>query len=321
MLEIDEVQVKVNGKKDTLSSPGTVDEDAELGDEIELKITVKNNFAVDNTSTVIRNIDMEISSDIDEADGLDESISRLNAGDDDEMTISFVIDPSSVLPSDAPFDITIDVEGTTTDGTVHRDSWTISLDMDTKSRDLYILSAEATPLTFNSCQENRIRVDFDVRNIGSRDLDDAAVRLKVSSLGINKIVSGIELDSGDDDQYSDYVTIPAGVAPGTYSLDVDAYPQKTVNTVTSMSAFEFEVLECTTGIVNPSTPGNVNPITPSNPGTVNVPNVTISGTPVSSAVGNKNIFNADNTLYLVLLGVLVVLLVTVIVLLAVKIKN
>jgi hypothetical protein len=79
MLEIDEVEVKVSGNKDTLSGPGTVDDEAELGDEIEIKVTVKNNFNSRTDSTIIRNIQMEISSDLDDADGLDESISKLEA--------------------------------------------------------------------------------------------------------------------------------------------------------------------------------------------------------------------------------------------------
>lgn len=325
MLEIDEVEVKVNGKKDTLSGPGTVDDEAELGDEIEITVTVKNNFNTRADSTIIRNIDMEISSDLDAADGLDESISRLEAGRDDDMTVTFTIDPEDVLPEDAPFDITIDVEGRTSDGRIYSDSWTIKLDMDTKSRDLYILSVDASPLSFTNCNDNQVRLSVDLKNIGTRDLDDAALRLRMSDLGITKFISDIELDSGDDDDFSDYIIIPKGVAPGTYQLDIDALPQRTVNTVTSLEAVQVTVLKCSTseeeeddGSDNEGTGSNNNG---NNGGTIIIPDVVVPGTPVSTAVGKKGLFSSDSTMYLLFLGVLIVLLLIVIVLLAVRLKD
>jgi hypothetical protein len=320
MLEITKVEAKVGGKGDSLTSPGSIDKSAKLGDDIELTVTVRNNFATNVDSTIIRNIQMDISSDLDDADGLDDSISRLEAGDHDEMTATFTLDPENVDPSDAPFDITINVDGKTSDGTVYTDSWNIKLDMDSNSRDLYIISAEASPLSFSSCRDNQVRVVSELRNVGSRDLDDAAMRLKISSLGINKIDSDLSLDTGDSYDFSDYVTIPKGVTAGTYLLEVDALPQRTVNTVTSDTAFEITVLKCETDVVVPENP-NTNPNTGNNGGNVIIPDITVTGTPVATAVGNKGFFDSDNVLYLVFLGVLIVLLLVIIILVVSRLRD
>jgi hypothetical protein len=327
MLEIDKVEVRINGKRDTLTSPGTIDDEAELGDEIEITVTIQNNFNIRNDDTTIRNIDMEISSDLDEADGLDEGISRLEAGRDDEMTISFTLDPQEVLPSDAPFDITIYVEGETRDGTVYSDSWTIRLDMDVNSRDLYILSAEATPLSVSACNENRIRITTEIRNIGTRDLSDAAIRIRVPELGITKFISGIELDSEDDDQFSDFITIPRGITAGTYQLDIDALPQRTVNTATSIEALQITVMQCATNQDEDGdepTNGDDEDDSPNdnaNGGTIIIPEVVVQGTPVSNTVGKRGVFGLDGSLYVVLLAVLVLLLILVLVTMIIRLRD
>lgn len=322
MLSIEEVRVDVNGKKeDTLSSPGTIDYDAELGDDITLKVTVQNNFNVENDETTIRSIDMEISSDIDEADGLDDGISRLEASDDDDMTVSFSIDPEDVDPSDAPFDITIEVTGETEDGTVYSDSWTLRLDMETKSRDLYMYNVEVSAISFTSCQDNTIRITGDLKNIGTRDLDNAALRFKISDLGINKFSSEFELETGDEDSFSESITIPKGITEGTYVLEIDAFPQRTSSTSTSETAYAINIIKCTSGSDSEDEEENDSGSSNNGQGTVIIPDVSISGTPVASAVGKKGLFDSSNSLYLVLLAVLAVLLITIIVLIATRIRD
>jgi uncharacterized membrane protein len=324
MLEIEKVDVRINGKRDTLTSPGTIDDEAELGDEIEITVKIQNNFNIRNDDTTIRNIEMEISSDLDDADGLDEGISRLEAGRDAEMTVSFTLDPQEVLPSDAPFDITIYVEGKTRDGTLYSDSWTLRLDMDVKSRDLYILRVEASPLSVSSCTENRIRITTEIRNIGTRDLSDAAIRIRVPDLGITKFISGIELDSEDDDQFSDFITIPRGITAGTYQLDIDALPQRTVNTATSIEALQINVLQCATNQNPDNNQGNGSTDTPNdnaNGGTIIIPDVVVIGTPVASAVGKSGVFGLDGSLYVILLAVLVLLLILILVAMIIRIRD
>ncbi|MGV8162810.1 MAG: putative Ig domain-containing protein [Candidatus Nanoarchaeia archaeon] len=315
MLEITKVTVKVGGKRDTLTSPGTIDEEAELGDEIEIEVKIRNNFDVDNDDTIIRDIVLELSSDLDDADGLEEEISRLRAGDDDEMTVSFTLDADSVVPGDAPFDIDLDVEGETDDGDSYSDSWTITLDMDSKSRDLHILDVQVSPTSFKNCVDNRVRVNVEVRNIGSRDLADAAVKLKIPSLGIDSTISNIDLDTGDDDSYSGYITIPAGTQSGTYNLDVQAYPVRSALGVTDVESVDLTVLSCIE-----EDPGNDNDYEDEedNGGTIIIPDVTVSGTPVSTAVGRRGIFDSDSPLYFVLVGLLILLLLIIIILLVVR---
>ncbi|MGV8169294.1 MAG: hypothetical protein ACP5N3_04530 [Candidatus Nanoarchaeia archaeon] len=309
MLEITKVVVKVGGSRNTVDDGETVDDEAELGDDIEIEVTVENNFNIDDDDTIIRDIEMELSSDLDDADGLDDSISKLRAGDDEKMTFSFTLDPETVIPSDAPFDIDIDVQGETDDGTVYSDSWTITLDMDTKSKDLYIMDAQVSPTSFRNCVDNKIRVNVDLRNIGTKDLEDAAVRMQIEDLNIDEFIKNIELDEGDDDSYSGYVTVPAGAEPGTYTLEVAAYPVRNTNSMTDVAAFDITVSSCQDVII----PDDTEEEEEEPP--VIIPEVNVQGTPVATAVGSRGLFSSDNALYIILLVVLAVLLLIVIILL------
>jgi len=321
MLEIEKVTVNVGGSKDSLTSEGTVDQDAELGDDIEVTVRVANNFEIDNDSTILRDITMDISSDLDEADGLDDSISKLRAGDNDDMTFSFTIDPETVDPADAPFDIDIDVEGELKNGTMYRDSWTISLDMNTKAKDLSIIDASITPSTVKNCVDNKLRVTVDARNIGTKDLPDGMIMLKIPSLGISEIISNVNLDNGDSDSYTGYVTIPKDTAADSYLLEIQAHTSRTTSSVTDVSALDVVVLACNDNSGNNN--GNGNQTT--NPGNNNnnndvviIPDVSVTGTPVSTAVGKRGLFDSDSSLYLVLLVALVILLLVIAILLMVR---
>ncbi|MFA6073474.1 MAG: putative Ig domain-containing protein [Candidatus Woesearchaeota archaeon] len=313
MFEIYKIEADVDGNRDTLTSEGSIDEEAELGDDIEITVRVRNNFAVNNADTILRDITMDVSSDIDDADGLDDSMSRLEAGDNDKMVFSFTMDSENVDPADAPFDINIDIQGETDDGTIYTDSWTITLDMNTKSKDLYIVSAQVNPVSIKSCSDTKIRTTVNVRNIGSRDLTNAAVVFKISDLGINEVVKNIELDTGDEYDYSQYIIIPAGTAPDTYSLEIQALPTSSTGTMTDVAVFDVVVQACgSTG--NTSDDEDVG----NGGGVVIIPDVTVSGTPVSSAVGQRSLFDSSNALYLVLLGALVLLLLVIVILLVAK---
>lgn len=306
-LVIDNIEVKVGGKRDTLTSEGTVDENAQFDDEIVVTVEVKNTYADDNDDTEMRDISMElISSDLDAADGLDDTLSRLSAGDsDDGMSVSFTMDPDQVDPNDAPFSIDVRVKGETKDGAQHGETWTIKIDMDTESRDLRIISATLSP-SIISCDDNRrIRIDTEIRNLGTKDLDDAMLRFLMEEYDVSAWERDIVIDQGDRDDVTVYLNVPSTVPAGNYYIDVKAYPTSSTSTTTDQDAVLLTISECQTPPNNNNNNNNNN----DNDGGLQINTTTppLQGTPVSSTAGTRSLFGNDTT-YIVLLAILVVLM-------------
>jgi hypothetical protein len=316
MLEITKVRADIGGRTDTLTSEGTFDEDADLGDDIEIRVTVRNNLPdVSGDENDIEDIIVSLSSDLDAADGLEEEISRINPGDDKDVTFTFTLDPSEVNPADAPFDIDIDVDGETPDGTGYSDSWTVTIDMDRKSKEFYVLSAEANPTTLSCGGSNRVRVDLDLRNIGTSDITNGMLRYRMTELGIDDVIKDVALDSGDDKSYTHMITIPAGITPGAYDLEVNTYTSSNSGSVSSMTDFSIVVPDCSQGSEGTGSTGSDQ--------TSNLPpaGIIVSGAPVATAVGHTGLFDSESPLYLILLGALIALVFLVIVFLVVRVRK
>ncbi len=316
MLEITKVRADVGGKSDSLTSEGTFDPNANLGDEISLRVTVANNLPSGISANDIKSVDVTLSSDLTAADGLDETISKISAGSDKDVTFTFTLDPNEVNPADAPFDIDIDVEGRTTSGVTYTDHWTVTLDMDRKSREFYVIEATATPTTLTCGGSNKVRVDLDLRNIGTNDITDGMIRYRMTDLGLDDVTKGISLMEGDSQSYSHSVIIPAGITPDTYLLEVDTYTSQSTSTISSMMAFNIVVPSCTTN--NNSNNGGDNTSTI----VINPPvGIIVSGTPVSTTSGQSGLFDSNNALYLVLIGALAVLVLVMIVFFVVRMRK
>jgi len=304
-LVIDEIEVKVGSKKDTLTSPGTVDETAEYDDKITVTVGIKNTYTTGNADTQMRDITMELlSSDLDVADGLDDSLSRLDAGKkDDSMTVSFILDPTDINPNDAPFEFDVEIKGETRNGAQHGETWTLKLDMNVDSRDVRIISATVSPSTISCTDNRRVRIDTKIRNLGTRDLDTAMLRFIMDGYDVSAWERDISLDQGDSDEITVYLDIPRTVPVGNYYIDIKAYPTSTTSTTTDTEAVLITVAECQT-----TTPPPNDDDDDSNDNQINTTYIPVQGTPVSSNTGsNSGLFGNDVT-YIVLLAVLVVLM-------------
>ncbi|PIN80811.1 hypothetical protein COV13_03010 [Candidatus Woesearchaeota archaeon CG10_big_fil_rev_8_21_14_0_10_32_9] len=306
-LVIDNVEVKVGSKKDTLTSSGTVDQTAEFDDEIIVTVEIKNTYSTDNADTQMRDITMELlSSDLDVADGLDDSLSRLDAGEkDDTMTVSFTLDPSDIDPNDAPFEFDVAVKGETRNGAQHGETWTLKLDMNVESKDLRIISATASPSTI-SCNDNRrVRIDTEIRNLGTRDLDAAMLRFIMDGYDVSAWEKDIQIDQGDSDDVTVYLDVPRSIPVGNYYVDIKAYPTTSTSTTTDTEAVLLTVAECQTVVTPPLNNTNTNT---NNNVPLNNTYVPVQGTPVSSTSGSRTGLFGNDATYIVLLAVLVVLM-------------
>lgn len=318
-LVIDQIEVDVDGKSDKLRSPGTVDEEAELGDDITITVKVENTF---DENIDIEDIEVRIdSNDLDPIDGEREDMSDLGDGDDDEVEFSFNLDPDDVDADDEPFDITIKVTGEDENGATHEDEWVITLEMDVKSRDVKIKDAQLVPSTV-SCEAKDVRITFELDNIGTRDLDDILVQAIIDDLNTGKTMRDIELDEGDDDSYTMTVPLPANLKAGLYIVELKAFPDSDNDDETDSELLDLTV-QCGTPSNNeedeeePNTTGG----TGINVQTGGTPTVPVSGQLVTTGSGSSTSIFTQGGAYLWVLILLTVLVLVMVILLAVRLTK
>jgi hypothetical protein len=318
-LTIDRVEVRSGSRRlDTISrdnylassAPYVIARDANLGETIELRISVRNNLPSGNEYE-LRDIEIELYSfDLVNADGQSIFISRLRSGRTDDQTISFLLDPADLHPEDSPFDLELRVFGETRDGEFYSDVWLLDLRVEARSYNLLMTNLLASPSQV--CAGERLRVSFNLRNIGTRDLSSAGVRFNLPELNINEWERNINLDYDQSRQITRFLTIPQNAALGEYYLEVIAHPRMTSTADTTSELLLFNVRAC--GPVNDDDDNDTIIITPP------VDDVIVPGTPVSEAVGKRqSLFGMDNTVYIVLLTALTVLVLVGVILLLVSI--
>ena len=316
-MTIDRVEVRAEGSRlETVtrsnylssSTPYVIDREADLGDEIELRISVRNNLP-DETDNELRDVEIEIYSfDLIDADGQDAFISRIRPGRVEDETITFMLDPEELHPDDSPFDIEIRVFGETRGGDLYSDVWYLELRMESQRYALLFRDIILSPTAV--CPGEQIRVTTDVRNIGTRDLSNVGIRYYVSGLGIDIIDRFIELDYDDRRTINKFLSIPKDAIPGEYFLELTGYPRATSTSDTVNEVIVLTVRDCVveeeeeeTIVITPPTDDQIVP-----------------GTPITDTVGtpSRSIFDRDNTVYVVLLTILVVLVLIGVILLFVK---
>jgi len=328
-LVINDIKVDVDGKDDTLKSPGKVDEDAELGDDIEIKVEVENTF---DEKMEISDIELTTqASDLDDADDLDDSISGIDEGDNDDLIVTFTIDKEDADPQDAPFTITIKVEGEDDNGAFHTDEWDIELDMDPESRDVKILDMTLAD-SLLSCDDDSLKVTYELRNIGSKDADEAMVKLEVAELDIGKFYRDLSIDEGDIEEFTSTLDLPDDVEPGIYFLEMISYGTDKTSDDTDKEEISFEVIECRT---NGGSNGNVDNGDTTNTGNTNTGNtgidivdittkpVVVPAVPVTTSTGTaKKTSSLGNTdAYLIALGIIVLILLIAVIILLVRVTS
>lgn len=321
-LEINEIRVDVGNNDDKLTSPGKIGEDADLGDDIEISIEVENTF---DENIEIEDIDITMKSDLDEADDFDDSISNLEDGEDEKIVFTFTLDEENVDPTEAPFTLTIKVKGIDENGAIHQEEWDIELDMNVESRDVRVIDISLSKSVV-SCGDT-IKIDYDLRNVGKRDTEDAMVKFEISDLNIGTWERNLDINSDDIESFSTSLKIPDNAKTGIYLIEMTAYATDSTSDDTDEETISFEVRTCgekedvvdkeddkktntTPIVITPNVPaGNDN-------GATGTPGI-VPAIPVTSSTGVSKSPLGDATTYVIVLGIIVLLLlIAVVVLLA-----
>jgi len=327
MLEITRVKFDMaKAGTDSMTSAGTVGKDAEPDDSIDVTVTVKNLYSSSTDNRM--DVDLETTSSVlDAADGLTDSISSVDPGKRDDLTFSFTLDPRDYDVRDEPFDITLKVTGTDDNGAQHTDSWDVRLRLNVESRDVRI-SNERLATTYLSCTDRTVRVDYTLVNVGRNDLDNAMVNTIIPDLSVSQWNRQISLDISDSRDFSETLTLPSNVKPGTYSVEIRGYSDTGSSDLTDTQIVPFTIKDCATNTGNNGNTGTNNGETGTNTGNggtttppttvikTNTSAVSVTGTPVAQSSGSS-VFNGTG--FIIALAVIVVLLLVVIIVLLVKI--
>jgi len=303
----------IDGRKRGLDDGDSFD--VKPGDEVEIKLKIENDF---DENIDIEDIDVTI-----EQDDLDwdetESISRIRDGDDDTVSFVFTV-PVDADEDDSPFTVEITVEGEDENGALHGDYWEFDLELDKERDELTITDLEFSP-SYVTCSDTSVRLLVTITNTGRDDQDEGVLRVQNEELGIDKIITGLVLDEGDEITEQVVIPFPRDVREGEYVFDVRVYTSPSDNDLTDLEVVTLSIGPCTpreevteSAKKEEGVTSGFEVVTPPLPSTGQVVQ-TVTGKPKSEVS-----FTSSET-YLVLLIVVIILLVVLIALMIASLRR
>lgn len=219
-LEIVEVNVKVDGKRDKITNNNEkIDEEAKERSNIEFEIEIKNSFEIE-----IKDIEVEvIIEDIDDGDDLKEKtkISKIAAEDSEEADVDFEL-PLKV--DDGDYDVKIRVEWEDENNNLHVFNWELELEVKKDKNNIVIRKVSISPSSVSCGYVTTL--DLNILNLGRKE-EDIKVKITNTDLGLNIIEEDIELDTGTDDDAKYEKTyklrIAENMVEGSYPINVKVY--------------------------------------------------------------------------------------------------
>ena len=216
-LKISEVQVKVDGEKDRITTSGSkIQDDAKEQSQVDFDVEIQNTFDKE-----ISNIDVTVTiEDIDDGDDIDDSteISKLVPGSSTKKSFDFDI-PLQV--DEDTYTVLIEAEGKDADNNIHTLSWTLKLDVNKDKHNVVIQRATISPATI-ACSRTA-NFDVSIINLGSEN-EDIELRITNENLGINALYSDIQLGTGtdDDSEFDKTYRLEIGndIRAGTYPIQL-----------------------------------------------------------------------------------------------------
>ena len=230
MLEINDLDVYVDGKADDVDDGDTIGKEAKPGSTVKFEFVIVNNYDEDDEDELgIDENDMEIEGilitvtivGIDDDDDLEEGSDKFDlkpGKKSDRESIEFDI-PSNVEEDE--YNVEIVVEGEDGERNEHRIEWTLTLNVEKEKHDMSLEKAEFDQSTLSCDRETTFSVEL--VNFGSSDEDELILTIENSALGINIKEQDIEIDEGDDWSKSYTITVKDNVAPGIYKVITKMY--------------------------------------------------------------------------------------------------
>ena len=214
------------------------------------------NFNIENTFSDKEDIDIDditvkvTIEEIDDGDDLDEESNEFNLDSDQNEDVDIIIKiPLSV--DVGVYDVLIVVEGEDDDGNQHTAQMSLKIDIDKEARNVIVSEASLFPSKVKCTGSSTLTAT--IKNIGSREEDEAMIEIISSDLDINFVKKDMVLEEDPFDTDNEYtkrliINVNRDTPTGTYPIKVNAYLQeqilwesRTVNfVVESCSAVQHE---------------------------------------------------------------------------------
>ena len=178
-----EVDVEVDDRSsNNLNDGDRIRREAKPESDVEFKIKIKNNFTRAE-GLEIQDIEVTVTIEgIDDDEDLDDDARDfdLNDGDDKRVKISFKL-PLEI--DEGTYDVVIEVEGEDENGTIHRVTATLDLEVDKERHEVRFLKKSLNP-TELSCQRST-QLSIGVINTGQEEEEQTVLELINEELGVN----------------------------------------------------------------------------------------------------------------------------------------
>ncbi len=223
-LVIGDVDAYVDDRSDrNLADGDTVGVDAKPESSFRLSVRVDNDFTSDE-DVRIRNIvvSARIVGIDDGADLKEESDTfDLSADSSKRVELDFKVPLEAV---EDKYKVEIKAEGRDENDVKQTGEMTIYLNVNKKTHDIRIIRSELSSGTV-SCEDNDV-LRLEVKNLGTRDENDALVKVYSSKLGIDFSQSAaLSHGTGSDTEYLKDISfaIPSDLGAGTYPIEIRTY--------------------------------------------------------------------------------------------------
>ncbi len=218
-LIIDSVRWKVRGKSQTADEDNDKVENTKPGDNVRIEFDIENDYN-DNDNVDIENVEFRVESKDSELDlDEDEDLDDIGADDKESGTFEFDIDEDT---DDGNYDVLITLIGRDELGAKHGEKALIRFEVERESHEVAIKSITLSPEKIG-CEATNAKLVVSYSNIGKADEDEVAIEIDAPTLKFNQRVTDIELDEDDGDTNAFNIPIPAGLAIGTYNIEIKTF--------------------------------------------------------------------------------------------------
>ena len=217
-LEINEVEVSGDNIRNQDIDDGDTVDSVKPGTELEIDVTVKNNFdddgeCSDSTNCDIENVELFLISDTDL--DIEEDVSLNDIAPDEEETEEFAISIDDDIDEDE-YATEIRVIGYDENGARHGAEIEFEIEVETENNALELYNVDVQP-NLLQCGERMFNFDTSIRNVGGDDQDNAELIISIDELNIRKVIE-LEIESGDRERVYETIRLPVDLIPKNYQV-------------------------------------------------------------------------------------------------------
>lgn len=221
MLKIDDIKIKVDGKRSSADEDGGTIKDVEPESHIEIEIKLENLYPKD-TKIEIEDVEVEaVIKDIDDGDDLEDESGEtdLSAEEDDKITLEFDI-PLKV--EEDSYDLILTITGDDEKGIHYEKEIEYRLKVEKEKHQLKFTRAELYPKVIEC--KGTLTLDVSLVNIGTKE-EDVKLTIENTEAGIYiEERFTLEDDPFDDDSTfeKEYRILIDNIEEGTYPIIIEA---------------------------------------------------------------------------------------------------